>query len=255
MYRTISSSSSLHSLALESPTSQSSLEEIEADQLRRLEDSEDVSLDYVMVVGGLGYISSHTALELLKANHNVIILDNLSNAYESVLLKVWKLAYEHHSTTGTEMPSLKFHKLDYRSSHMRTILSRYAVHDPTSTRLSYITSVIHFAAHKSVEESIYNPLDYYQNNVCSLINLLFLLDDFGIHNFVFSSSATVYGSKADKGEQLCEEHLVHHDEVQVDELGRKTRLICGVKGLTSRYGRTKFFSEAALADLAYANPS
>jgi UDP-glucose 4-epimerase len=255
MHGTFSSSSSLSSLDIGSPTSQSSLEETQIGQLRRLEDSGDDSLGYVMVVGGLGYIGSHTTLELLKANYNVLIIDNLSNSYESALMKVRKLANEHHARIGTEMPSLKFHKLDYRSSQMRTVLRRYAVHDPSSTRLSHITGVIHFAAHKSVEESIYKPLDYYQNNVCGMVNLLILLEDFGIHNFVFSSSATVYGSEADKGEQLREEHLVHHDEEEADELGRKTRLISGVKGLTSPYGRTKFFSEAILADLAYANPS
>jgi UDP-glucose 4-epimerase len=255
MYRTTSSSSSLDSLVLGSPTSQSSLEEIETCRPSLPEDSNNGSLDYVMVVGGLGYIGSHTALELLKANYNVLIIDNLANAYESALLKVRKLANEHHARTGTNMPSLKFYKLDYRSSHMRTILGRYAVREPYSTRLSHITSVIHFAAHKSVEESILNPLDYYQNNVCGLVDLLILLQDFGIHNFVFSSSATVYGLVADKGEQLREEDLVHHDEEEVDALGRKTRLVCGVKGLTSPYGRSKFLSEAILADLAYANPS
>ncbi|KAH6612970.1 hypothetical protein C7974DRAFT_437598 [Boeremia exigua] len=222
-----------------SSTSPSSLEEIET----------------FMVVGGLGYIGSHTALELLKANYNVLIIDNLANAYESALSKIRKLADEHHARNGTTMPSLKFHKLDYRNLHMRTIFSRYAVRDPNSTRLSHITSVIHFAAYKSVEESISNPLDYYENTVCGLVNLFVLLEDFGIHNFVFSSSATVYGLEANKGEKLREEDLVHHDEDEVDALGRKTRLVSGVKGLTSPYGRSKYFSEAILADLAYANPS
>lgn len=208
-----------------------------------------------MVIGGLGYIGSHTALELLKANYNVLIIDNLSNAYETALLTIKKLASEYHAKLDTEMPSLKFHKLDYRSSRMRTTLGRYAVHGSYSTRISQITSVIHFAAHKSVEESIHNPLDYYQNNVCGLVDLLVLLEDFGIENFVFSSSATVYGSTAERGERLREEDLVHHVEEEFDSLGRKTRLIPGIKGLTSPYGRTKFFAEAILADLAYANPN
>lgn len=255
MHRTLSSSSSLESLVLDSPTSQSSLEDIELSQITSLDARRDDSLDYVMVVGGLGYIGSHTVLELLKTSCNVIIIDNLSNAYETALQNINRLAKEYHAKTGTTMPSLKFHKLDYRSSHMRTVLGRYAVHDPYSARLSHITSVIHFAAHKSVEESIFNPLDYYQNNVCGLVDLLILLENFGIHNFVFSSSATVYGSKAEVGAHLREEDLVHHDEEEIDAVGRRTRLVPGVKGLTSPYGRTKYFSEAILADLAHANPS
>jgi UDP-glucose 4-epimerase len=255
MYRTTSSSSSLNSLVLGSPASQSSLEDIETYRPSPLEESDDGSLDYVMVVGGLGYIGSHTALELLKANYNVLIIDNLANAFESALQKIRKLADEHHARIGTNMPSLMFSKLDYRSSHMRTILGRYAVRDPYSTRLSHIKSVIHFAAHKSVEESISNPLDYYQNNVCGLVNLLILLEDFGIHNFVFSSSATVYGLEAEKGQQLREEDLVHHNEEEVSTLGHIKRLVPGARGLTSPYGRSKYFSEAILADLALANPS
>jgi UDP-glucose 4-epimerase len=255
MHRTTSSSSSLDSLVLGSPASQSSLEDIDTYRPSPLEESDDGSLDYVMVVGGLGYIGSHTALELLKANYNVLIIDNLANAYESALQKIRKLADEHHARIGTNMPSLEFYKLDYRSSHMRTILGRYTVRDSYSTRLSHITSVIHFAAHKSVEESISNPLDYYQNNVCGLVDLLILLEGFGIYNFVFSSSATVYGLEADKGQQLREEDLIHHNEEEIDALGHKTRLVPGARGLTSPYGRSKYFSEAILADLAHANPS
>ncbi|OTA19151.1 hypothetical protein BTJ68_15229 [Hortaea werneckii EXF-2000] len=120
-----------------------------------------------MVIGGCGYIGSHTALELLKDGHSVIIVDDLSNSYQSPL--------------------------------MRTVLGRYVVRDPGSTALSHIKGVIHFAAYKSVEESIHRPLDYYRNNVCGLVELLVLLGDFGINNFVFSSSATVYGSKANEG--------------------------------------------------------
>lgn len=132
---------------------------------------------------------------------------------------------------------------------MRSVLGRYVVQDParSATRLSHITGVIHFAAYKSVSESTERPLDYYLNNVAGMIELLVLLGDFGIKNFVFSSSATVYGSVlSEGGAPVGEEQLVHH------ETGTLTP---GIKGLTSPYGRTKYFSEAILADVAAADPS
>lgn len=207
-----------------------------------------------MVIGGCGYIGSHTTLELLKSGQNVIVVDDLSNSYKSALDKVRTLAKEHHAGVGSRVPSLIFHKLDYRSPLMRSLLGRYAVHDSGSYRLSHIKGVIHFAAYKSVEESIHRPLDYYRNNVCGLVELLVLLGDFGIYNFVFSSSATVYGSKANEGEPLHEEHLIHHPD-ELEEDAAKGPTLPGAKGLTSPYGRTKYFSEAILADVAHANPS
>ncbi|KAI7719858.1 hypothetical protein KC353_g2641 [Hortaea werneckii] len=246
MRRSNSSDSSLSSSSLKSSTSLSSV------------DSNDGlysgDKDYVMVIGGCGYIGSHTALELLKDGYNVIVVDDLSNSYESVLDKVRTLAKKYHSEAGSKTPSLSFHKLDYRSPLMRSVLGRYTVRDPGSAALSHIKGVIHFAAYKSVEESIHRPLDYYRNNVCGLVELLVLLGDFGINNFVFSSSATVYGSKANEGEPLHEEHLIHHPE-EMDQSPTKAPAIPGAKGLTSPYGRTKYFSEAILADVAQANPS
>ncbi|KAJ9624408.1 hypothetical protein H2203_005143 [Taxawa tesnikishii (nom. ined.)] len=210
-----------------------------------------------MVIGGLGYIGSHTTLELLKAGHNVVVVDNLSNAYESALWKIEKLAAQYCSSVGVEMPTLRFHKLDYRSSAMRALLGRYVVQSPmfTKTRLSRIIGVIHFAAYKSVEESIHKPLDYYLNNICGLVELLVALGDHGINNFVFSSSATVYGTKANEGNPLKEEDLVHFPEPYVNDDGEELDLQPGVKGLTSPYGRTKYFAEAILADVANADPS
>ena len=210
--------------------------------------------DYVLVIGGLGFIGSHTTLELLKEGYNVVVVDNMSNSYDSAFTKIQRLASKHRASKGLACPQLKLHKVDYRSHMMRLILGRYVIQDAalSATRLSHITGVIHFAAYKSVEESIQKPLQYYQNNLSGLIDLLVILGDFGIQNFVFSSSATVYGSILSKGDRPArEEQLVHHEAVDED----RTPLIPGVRGLTSPYGRTKYFSEAVLADVALADPS
>lgn len=250
-----------------------------------------------MVVGGLGYIGSHTTLELLKSGYNVLVIDNLCNSFESTMGNIAKLALEHCCSTDRTLPCLKFHKLDYRSESMRNILEtcshpfnslpaavaksdalspapkRFCEQDfdeqlpkqkrartnhtlPPSTEpvsQSRISGVIHFAAYKAVEESIRSPLSYYQNNVCGLVDFLVLLRSHNIINFVFSSSATVYGSKTNDGIPLREEDLVHHPETFTQNGVHKV-LLPGVKGLSSPYGRTKYFCEAILADVAYADP-
>jgi UDP-glucose 4-epimerase len=218
--------------------------------------SQDVDAkDYILVIGGLGFIGSHTTLELLKEGYNVIVVDNMSNSHYSAFSNIQRLASKYWECKGQACPHLKLHKADYRSHMMRTILGRYLVQDPalSATRLCHITGVIHFAAYKSVEESTKKPLQYYQNNLSGLVDLLAVLDDFGIHNFVFSSSATVYGSTLSKGgKPVREEQLVHFETMNEDNT---TLLIPGVRGLTSPYGRTKYFGEAILADLAQADPS
>jgi UDP-glucose 4-epimerase len=211
--------------------------------------------DYILVIGGLGFIGSHTTLELLKEGYNVVVVDNMSNSHDSAFTNIQRLASKHWTSKGQASPDLKLHKADYRSPMMRTILGRYAVHDLalSETRLCHVTGVIHFAAYKSVEESIKKPLQYYQNNLSGLIDLLAVLGDFGIHNFVFSSSATVYGSTLGKsGKPVREENLVHHEALHTDNT---TPLVPGVRGLTSPYGRTKYFGEAVLADVAHSDPS
>jgi len=214
---------------------------------------------YVLVVGGLGYIGSHTVLELLKADYNVIILDDLSNAYLTVLHRIQKLANEYFATQKRSMPALKFHETDYRSPVVKSILSQYAL--PSSwgldqeTPKSRIAGVIHFAAFKSVEESIRQPLRYYSNNISGLIEFTSTLEDFGIKTFVFSSSATVYGSAANNGIPLKEEHCSHQPITTIDSNGKTSTTPPGVSGLTSPYGRTKWMAEAILSDIATADPS
>ncbi|KAK3955234.1 hypothetical protein QBC32DRAFT_52131 [Pseudoneurospora amorphoporcata] len=222
----------------------------------------DGSEKYIMVIGGLGYIGSHTTLELLREGHNVIVVDNLSNSYKTVLKNVRMLAAHHCKVNNVPMPRLRFFRIDYRSKAMHVLLERYSkpvmTVDATSGRqvVSYqsqIAGVIHFAAYKSVVESIQQPLRYYRNNVCGLVNLLQELERFNIRNFIFSSSATVYGSKANAGLPLKEEDLVHHQVKTQNEAGETTIVEPTIEGLSCPYARTKYFGEAILADVAEAD--
>lgn len=290
----MSSSSSMFSLSpvatpemANTPATQSSVlfdDDVVADPL----DIGGVSSSFIMVVGGLGYIGSHTTLELLKEGYNVLVIDDLSNSYENVLSRIRVLAEEFCVAQGQRMPALHFEQLDYRSPQMQAVLANYSSYSvsskpvsalarfpysnlqrtdsgiemetneapqPTVERRSRIAGVIHFAAYKSVEESIRMPLRYYSNNVCGLVDFLGLLEEFGIKNFVFSSSATVYGEGANCGVPLREELCVHHPESFVDSEGLERRALPGVLGLTSPYGRSKFMCESILADLALADPT
>jgi len=107
-----------------------------------------------------------------------------------------------------------------------------------------------------VVEVSFKPLAYYQNNVCGLVSLLEQLEHFNIRNLIFSSSATVYGAKSNAGRPLREEYLVHHPETHPDEAtGASTVVQPTSEGLSCPYARTKYFSEAILADVAAADPA
>lgn len=160
-------------------------------------------------------------------------------------------------------PSLKFHEADFRNLKvMDGILQKYSASTgfPSSTvtsnsrSRSMISGVIHFAAYKAVGESIKFPLKYYSNNVGGLIDFCGLLNDLGIKRLVFSSSATVYGTVADLGIPLREEHCAQERTVFIDEDGSKKTVESGCSGLTNPYGRTKWMCEAILSDLALADP-
>jgi UDP-glucose 4-epimerase len=127
----------------------------------------------VLVTGGTGYIGSHTAVELIQADYEVIIVDNLSNSDESVLEGI-------EAITGVRP---EFIKADCRDVAVLKKLFEKGKFD----------SIIHFAAAKAVGESVEQPLDYYHNNILSLINIISLMRKYGVPNLVFSSSCTVYG--------------------------------------------------------------
>lgn len=127
----------------------------------------------ILLTGGLGYIGSHTAVEVLEAGHDVVVIDNLSNSEIGVKDKIKQI-------TGKE---IKFYKNDVRDENaLRTIFSE-----------NKIDAVIHFAGLKAVGESVKEPLMYYDNNLISTLNLLKVMKEFNVVNLVFSSSATVYG--------------------------------------------------------------
>src|SRR5476651_1397984 len=127
----------------------------------------------ILVTGGLGYIGSHTVVELVNAGYEPVIVDNLSNSSVKILDQITKIiGYKP-----------VFHQLDLCDVASVTSL---AAAEPD------ISGIIHFAAYKAVGESVAKPLKYYQNNFYSLINLLQTYYGSKI-NFVFSSSCTVYG--------------------------------------------------------------
>jgi UDP-glucose 4-epimerase len=131
------------------------------------------SINTILVTGGAGYIGSHTCLELLNADYQVVVVDNLCNSMVTSLERVQEL-------TGKQ---LTFIEADLRD---KQALER------VFTALS-IDAVIHFAGLKAVGESVSIPIDYYQNNISGTINLLEVMNHASVRNIVFSSSATVYG--------------------------------------------------------------
>ena len=128
----------------------------------------------ILVTGGTGYIGSHTVVELIKQNHEVIIIDNLSNSKIEVLDSIEKI-------TGKRP---EFYKGNVQNMRLLTKIFKE----------NKIDAVIHFAGLKAVGESVAKPLMYYRNNLDSTITLLETMNKFECKNIVFSSSATVYGS-------------------------------------------------------------
>ena len=132
----------------------------------------------ILVSGGAGYIGSHTCVELLQAGYDIVVADNLSNSSEEALRRVEKI-------TGKTVP---FVKTELCNPH--EVEALFAQHPD-------IEAVIHFAGLKAVGESVQKPLEYYDNNIGSTLVLLQVMREFGVKNFVFSSSATVYGDPAE----------------------------------------------------------
>ena len=127
----------------------------------------------VLVTGGTGYIGSHTVVELIEAGYEVIIVDNLSNSEESVIDGI-------EAITGV--------RPDFVKADCRDIVALEELFDKGK-----FNSIIHFAAAKAVGESVEKPLEYYHNNLLSLINIISLMRKYNVPNLVFSSSCTVYG--------------------------------------------------------------
>jgi UDP-glucose 4-epimerase len=162
----------------------------------------------ILVTGGAGFIGSHTCVELLNAGYDVVVIDDLSNASAVALKRVERI-------TGKKIRA--FYEGDVKDG---ALLDRIFEEHP-------ISGAIHFAAFKAVGESVRKPIEYYQNNLGSTLELARALRDHGVYDIVFSSSATVYGQP---------------DQVPVREDGE-------LKPATNPYGRTKAMNEQMLTDL------
>lgn len=129
----------------------------------------------ILLTGGLGYIGSHTALKLLEDGYEVIIVDNLSNSFRDALDNIEKVS-------GKEVNFCKCDISEPGDNGLNDIFNHYDIH-----------AVIHFAAYKSVSQSLKNPISYYSNNVGSTLTLLNKMKRYNVKNMVFSSSCVVYG--------------------------------------------------------------
>ena len=166
----------------------------------------------VLVTGGVGYIGSHTAIELIEAGRDVVIVDNLSNSNIIVLDRIEEL-------TGVRP---KFYQLDVQDREKLEIVFKE----------NNIDSVIHFAASKAVGESVEKPLEYYSNNLINTLVLLETMRKYNVKNFIFSSSATVYGDP-----ETCP--ILEDFPLSA----------------TNPYGRTKLMIEDMLRDICKADKS
>jgi len=168
----------------------------------------------ILVSGGAGYIGSHTCVELLEAGYDIVVADNLCNSSEESLRRVEKI-------TGKTVPFVKAELCNEEE-----VEALFVKHPE-------IDAVIHFAGLKAVGESVAKPLEYYTNNLVNSLVLLNAMRRHGVKNFVFSSSATVYGDPA---------------SVPIRE-------DFPTGGTTNPYGTTKLFLERILTDYCKADPT
>jgi UDP-glucose 4-epimerase len=167
----------------------------------------------ILVTGGVGYIGSHTVVELQNAGYDVVIVDNLSNSQIEVLHKIEQI-------TGIK-PA--FEEFDLADQHLTDVFFQ---------KYPRIKAIIHFAAFKAVGESVQKPLEYYRNNLVSLMNILECMKKYHVPHLVFSSSCTVYGQP---------------DKLPVTEQTPR-------KPAESPYGNTKAISEDVIRDFCKVNP-
>ena len=164
----------------------------------------------VLLTGRAGYIGSHTAIALTQAGLNPVIIDNFSNSHPEVLNRL-------KTITGREFACIEGDVAD--TTLIKKVIQNYR-----------ITAVIHFAAFKAVGESVKRPVEYFKNNIGGLVSLLSAIQDSECRDFVYSSSATVYGDP--NRVPITEESLV---------------------GYTSPYAQTKVIGEQILQTVAQSN--
>lgn len=168
----------------------------------------------ILVTGGCGYIGSHTVLDLLSKGHEVISIDNFSNAEPASLDRI-------AAVSGVRIQNFDLDLCDYKA-----LAAVFSLHPD-------ISGVIHFAALKSVGESVEQPIRYFQNNLTGLINLLQVMIESNVNRLIFSSSCSVYGNA---------------EELPVTE---NTPL----KEAESPYARTKQMGEQIISDVTHTHPS
>ncbi|MBQ6471192.1 MAG: UDP-glucose 4-epimerase GalE, partial [Victivallales bacterium] len=165
----------------------------------------------ILLTGGTGYIGSHTAVAMIQAGYDIVIVDNLSNSEAAVIDRVEQI-------TGTRPAFYPYDVSD--KEKMREVFAQHQ-----------ISGVIHFAGFKAVNESVQKPLQYYRNNLGTTLTLLDVMAEFGVKQFVFSSSATVYGP----------DNPCPYKETMA------------IGGCSSPYGWTKVMNEQMLSDAAAAD--
>jgi UDP-glucose 4-epimerase len=166
----------------------------------------------ILVTGGAGYIGSHTCVELLQAGYSVIVVDNFSNSNPEALSRVEEI-------TGKSVTLYEVDLLDAEA------LEKVFANEE-------FEAIIHFAALKAVGESVEIPLKYYMNNLVGTLNLCEMMIKYDVKNFIFSSSATVYGDP---------EEMPVREDFPVSA--------------TNPYGWTKLMMEQILKDVQHANPA
>jgi UDP-glucose 4-epimerase len=182
---------------------------------------------YVLVAGGAGYIGSHTIVRLLESGYSVVVIDNLVNSCDESMKRVREI-------TGCEEHRLKFYQQDLCDA---VGLERVMAESPR------FECCIHFAGLKAVGDSVREPLEYYRNNLDSTLVLLKLLDKYGCHSIVFSSSATVRGVP----DRIVVILRLYFRQVYGAAPVPITEDTPTGNGITNAYGRTKYFIEQILA--------
>ena len=190
----------------------------------------------ILVTGGIGYIGSHTVYELYNLGYNVIIIDNLINSSHISLENLKKLIKTDFNK------EIKYYNIDLCDKHKIIEFAQNINFDNIK-----ISGIIHFAALKNVGESTIHPFDYYDNNIKSLLNIVFLAKEINCYNFIFSSSCTVYphGSKMPLKE-------VSSDMKPLAMANNTTKFSTIVTG-PNPYGNTKIICEQILHDISKAD--
>ena len=169
---------------------------------------------HILVTGGTGYIGSHTVVELLKnPNYTVDIVDNLANSKAEVVDRIEQITGIRPNFIKGDLLNKKLVEKIFTENHY--------------------DSVMHFAGLKAVGESVDKPLEYYENNILSTVNLLNAMKKHDVREFIFSSSATVYG---------VQDSPEYNENMQTGG------------NLSNPYGRTKYFIEEIIKDYAQTNP-